>query len=62
MLLVIKDEAYNLNPELSVYDKNRNKTLKEPTQTDLYHNMNILELVLASQCYAGWNVVNKFFL
>lgn len=59
---MVRDKAYNLNPVLSVYDKNRSKTFKGPMHTDLYHNMNILELVLASQYYAGWNVVNKFFL
>lgn len=62
MLLVVRDKANNLNPVLSVYDKNKTKTFKEPVHTDFYHNMSILELVLASPCQAGQNVVNKFFL
>lgn len=62
MLLLVRDKAYNLNPVLSVYDKNRSKTFQEPVRTDFYHNLSILELVLASQRHAGRDVVNKFFL
>lgn len=62
MLLLVRDKACNLNPVLSVDDKNRSKAFQEPVHTDFYHNLSILELVPASQRHAGRNVVNKLFL